>query len=302
MRENTPSGTAYLIAGSLAASGRDPVLARLLPPRGAELGEWVIADTLRNGHLLLWVLRQGWGRGLVRLIERLVLPGIQTHYIVRKRFIEDVTRAALLVGTRQVVNIGAGFDGLCWRLHTEYPEVHFLEVDHPSTQRAKQRVLERRGTLRPNLQLNPADLTGSDLEIVLRACPHFDARRPTVFIMEGLLMYLTTAEAAGLSQAIRRLELPETKVILSFMEPQADGRVNFPQASRFVTWWLRHRAEPFTWGIRREDLPAFLATLGFEQRELADEKVLRKRYLAPVLAKLPLTVGELISVATLRNP
>jgi len=83
------------------------------------------------------------------------------------------------------------------------------------------------------------------------------------------------------------------------MEPQADGRVNFPQASGVVANWLRHRSEPFDWGIRRAELAGFLAELGFVQAELADEEVLRARYLAaPQLSRLPLAVGELISVAT----
>lgn len=301
VRENRPSGTAYLIAGSLLAARRDPVLSGLLPPRGADLGEWVIADTLRNGRLLVWALRQGWGRGLVRVIERRVLPGIQAHYIVRKRFIEDIVRAALLVGDRQVVNIGAGFDSLCWRLHPEHPHVNFLEIDHPGTQRAKQDVLERHGAIRPNLYLDSADLTASRLEVVLGACPQFDALAPTVFVLEALLMYLTEPEVTALFHAIHRLNLPKTIVIFTFMEPQSDGRVNFPQASPFVTWWLQHHAEPFKWGIPRADLPQFLADLGFSQTDLANERVLRERYLPSDMKNPPLAVGELVCVAALKN-
>ena len=44
---------------------------------------------------------------------------------------------------------------------------------------------------------------------------------------------------------------------------------------------LQRHAEPFTWGIPRAELPAFLAAHGFELLDLADENALRDRYLAP---------------------
>jgi Zn-dependent alcohol dehydrogenase len=97
--------------------------------------------------------------------------------------------------------------------------------------------------------------------------------------MEGLTMYLSAEEVAGLFSSIRRLETPDATVAFTFMEPQSDGHVNFPQASRLVTWWLRRRGEPFTWGIGRADVAGFLAELGFQQIEQADEKVLRGSYM-----------------------
>jgi methyltransferase (TIGR00027 family) len=298
VHEHKASGTAYLIAGSLAASGSDPVLSRLLPDNGATLGEWVIAETLRNGRMLLWALRQSWGRAIVRLIERFVLPGIQTHYIVRKRFIEDAVRASLQDGYRQVVNVGAGFDSLCWRLHTEFPSVRFVELDHPSTQGEKSKVLEKHGRMNGNLHLQPADLTRVDLETALRECPRFDASQPTLFVIEGLTMYLTDAEIKGLFRSIRNLQLPKARVIFTFMEPQGNGSVNFPQASRVVAWWLSRRAEHFKWGIHRDLLPGFLATQGFQISELVNDGDLRCRYMDdPIFARTPLAVGELACVS-----
>ncbi|HLJ53945.1 MAG TPA: SAM-dependent methyltransferase [Chthonomonadaceae bacterium] len=301
MHSEAPSGTATLIAGSFAAAGRDPVVSAILPAKSSELGAWVIGDTYPNGRLLLWALRQGWGRAIARLVERLVLPGIQAHYIVRKRFIEDAARAALELGAGQVVNVGAGFDSLCWRLHSDYPAVQFVEIDHPATQRTKRQVLDAHCTLGPNFTLVPADLTVTDLGKALIDSARFDPALPTIFVVEGLLMYLTEQEARRLFGAVGSLRLPEATVVFTFMEPLADGRVHFPHASPFVNWWLRRRGEPFQWGIRREALPAFLAEQGFEQIDFADEGLLRQRYLAaPRLAGLPLAEGELIAIAKIK--
>jgi len=84
VQETKASGTAYLISASLAVSGRDPLLSQIVPSQTVALSEWVIEDTLPNGRLLLWASEAG-GPGFVRIVERIVLPGIQAHYIVRKR-------------------------------------------------------------------------------------------------------------------------------------------------------------------------------------------------------------------------
>src|SRR5687767_1113756 len=173
MRANAPSSTAYLIAASVAFSARDPYLSSLIPSQAAPFCDWALADSLPYGRRLLWALQQGWFRALIHLLERVTLPGIQAHYLVRKRAIEEITRGTLQEGVRQVVVLGAGFDSLCWRLHTEYETVLFFEVDHPATQEVKRQVLERRAPFRPNLQFLPADFTQSDLETALRASPRF---------------------------------------------------------------------------------------------------------------------------------
>src|ERR1051326_5208581 len=217
MRENAPSATAYLIASSIAYSARDPYLATLLPPQAAPLSDWVLADSLTYGRCLLWALQKPWFRAGLRFLERALLPGIQAHYLVRKRGIEDITRAALQEGIRQVVVLGAGFDSLCWRLHTEYGTTLFCEVDHPNTQRVKRQVLERRALLRPNLWFLPANFTRPDLEMDLRVSPRFHSRLPTLFVMEGLLMYLSPAEVIRLFRTLRLLSSPQSRIAFTFL-------------------------------------------------------------------------------------
>jgi methyltransferase (TIGR00027 family) len=295
MRENAPSATAYLIAASIACSAREPEMAFLVPAHAAALSHWALADGLPHGRALLWALEHRWFRAAIRRLEAALLPGIQTHYLVRKRAIEDAARQALEAGIRQVVVLGAGFDSLCQHLHTEYSTCLFFEMDHPGTQRVKQGVLERRVPLRPNLRFLPIDFTVTDLETELRACPRFRAGLPTLFIMEGLLMYLSPEEVARLFHALGVLAGPDSQTLFTFLEPQPDGSANFPHASPLVSWWLKRRGERFRWGISRDDLPGYLAENGFHCDEILDEGAFRCRYLtAPFQRELPLAEGELL--------
>lgn len=300
MRENTPSATAYVIAASIASSARDPKMAFLVSSHATALSNWVLADSLRFGRLLLWALQKHGFRALARLLERMTIPGIQAHYLVRKRGVEEAALQALEEGVRQVVVLGAGFDSLCWQLHTEFSTCLFFEIDHPKTQKVKREVLERRVPLRPNLQFLSLNFTQTDLEAELNACPRFDCRLPTLFILEGLLMYLRSEEVARLFRSLHHLGCPQTRVLFTFMEPQADGRVNFPQASRLVSWWLRRRGETFQWGIRREALAGYLSEHGFQLTQIIDDAEFRRRYLtAPFQRNLPLANGEFLCFAML---
>jgi O-methyltransferase involved in polyketide biosynthesis len=91
-----------------------------------------------------------------------------------------------------------------------------------------------------------------------------------------------------------------SRVAFTFMEPQANGHVNFRTRSRAVDAWLGWRGEVFKWGIERTALPLYLRERGFSLREIATEETLRRRYLEPNnLAHLPLAAGEYVCVADL---
>src|SRR5437773_12512753 len=94
-------------------------------------------------RLFLKIVRQGWFRPIAKLIERVTIPGILLHYILRKRCVAGLVRSALINGTTQVVIIGAGFDPLSFELHQDFPGARFWEIDHPATHRNTVRALPK---------------------------------------------------------------------------------------------------------------------------------------------------------------
>jgi len=53
----------------------------------------------------------------------MMIPGLMIHYVLRKNAIEKFTRNAIQEGAEQIVNLGAGFDSLLYRLAHELPGV-----------------------------------------------------------------------------------------------------------------------------------------------------------------------------------
>jgi O-methyltransferase involved in polyketide biosynthesis len=146
-------------------------------------------------------------------------PGIW----VRTRFFDDQVMAAVAAGVPQVVICGAGYDDRALRFRS--PGVRFFELDHPATQADKARRLGALGALGasgapgagppsvvlalaapgagpPSVVLAPADFRHDDTVAVLAAAGH-DAARPTLFLCEGLLIYLDQPVVQRLLAALR---------------------------------------------------------------------------------------------------
>lgn len=236
-----------------------------------------------------FALRHAWSRAALNALERLMLPGIITHYLARKLWIETMVRQALARGVTQVVVLGAGFDTLAWRLLRTHPLIHCIELDHPATQSPKLQIL---GST-PNFSCLPIDLGGDSPAAALRSCPAFSADKPTVFIAEGLLMYFGEKRVASLLEELAVLTRPAAEILFTFMEAMPDGSISFRDEHAAISWWLRWQREPFKWGLARDAMPGFLRPLGLSEVRIVDDALLRSQILAPLdLDKLPLARGE----------
>jgi methyltransferase (TIGR00027 family) len=233
----------------------------------------------------------GWSRGPFAslrssLSERFSIPGIRTHYVLRKKIIERETRAAIDEGFRQVVVIGAGFDVLALRLAAEFPLVTFVELDHPATQSAKRTAAEGHGS---DITLVATDLRDEPVNVALKRAK-FDAEEQTVFIVEGVLMYLTEEQVISTLQSIRRA-VQACRLIFSAMESAA-----FSGSTWLAQAWLKRRGEPFRWQITPDGVDSFLTRLGFDVLRIYSAEEIRAE-LPPAASGRHVAAGEFIVVA-----
>jgi len=119
---------------------------------------------------------------------------------------------AISAGARQVVVCGAGYDDRALRFRTT--GVRFFELDHPATQadKAKRARAIESGTA--GLTLVPADFRADDVAAVLSSCGH-DAGRPSLFICEGLLVYLDQPTCERLLAGLRARAAPGSALAVS---------------------------------------------------------------------------------------
>ena len=282
---------------------RDEAVGHLVPLPAAEACGWFVEACSRRARLLLSAMDLTWFRRAVRLIEKVTIPGLFLHYALRKLAIEELARASLAEGFTQVVVLAAGFDTLAVRLHAEFPQVRFIEMDHPATQAVKEKVLREHGVVGSNLSFVSIDLADGDLGDRLRAVPGFAANLRTLFVGEGILVYLSGAQVSALFEALRRCVEADARFLFTVMGRRPDGSIGFRSSTPLTDWWLRLKGEPFKWGLEPRRLGSFLSERGFRPLSWVTHEELREKHLgvAP-LRRIPSAAGEAICLAEAGQP
>ena len=275
-----PSSTARLIARSLLFLAQEKRFLELMPPGMLEGTSCFAADNPEARERLARRLRTPVVRLFVKAVEALVLPGIQIHYLLRKLALEALIRDSLANATRQVVVLGAGLDTLAGRLHHEFPDARFLEVDHPATQRAKIELMHDWLAPGPNLYFLYGDLAEQTLDKLLLESPHFEPESPTLFLAEGLLMYLPVEQIDSILAFVSSHH-PANRIAFTYMENQPPaGKPGFEGFRWFTNAWLRWKNEPFTWGLSRNEVESFVRQRDLQLLEHLNATYLRERFLS----------------------
>ncbi|BBB65497.1 hypothetical protein UNDYM_1244 [Undibacterium sp. YM2] len=273
MKTDQASNTALIVAAGVQMLARDPTYRDLVPASMAAHGQRL----LRASHPRLSSLTaRHWFRSLAYTAAKFTLPGILQHYVLRKILIREYVARAITAGTRQIVLLGAGYDTLCMELATQYPDLKLIEIDHPATQAVKRAAAGVPGaavasatTVTHRIHYIAAELGKQKLNEVLSNCKAFNPDIKTLFIAEGLLMYLTSDDIASL---LKQMQMAATKTALVFtwMEIQANGQANFRPASKIIDFFLRKKAEPFLSGMQQDRVPVFLKQLGYAMQDLKE--------------------------------
>jgi len=127
---------------------------------------------------------------------------LRPNIAARTRFFDTQVLASISMGVHQVVICGAGYDDRALRFRAS--GVRFFELDHPATQTDKVKRLRTMKADTQGLTLVPADFQSDDVITLLHASGH-DASQPTLFICEGLLVYLDQQTCIRLLAGLRSL-------------------------------------------------------------------------------------------------
>ncbi|MFT3928252.1 MAG: SAM-dependent methyltransferase [Myxococcales bacterium] len=219
MREDTPSVTAMFVAYARAVGTHEPELSRACQDPIAERivpKPW--SNVLRAARLAPRAPQR------FRDLRRLTL-GLIDHLALRTGVIDRALRSALASGVRQVVLLGAGLDARAHRIQ-DLRDATVFEVDHPSTQTLKIRKAAGLPVLAKDLRYAPCDFEKVSLEQALLA-QGFEPGQPSIWIWEGVTMYLDESAVEGSLERIARLSAPGSTVIATYVTPKiiASGSV-----------------------------------------------------------------------------
>jgi len=102
--------------------------------------------------------------------------------------------------------------------------MNFFELDHPATQTDKVRRLHDMGVDMRGLTLIPADFQRDDSAELLHAHGHI-AGQPTLFVCEGLLVYLDRQSVLRLLGGLRSVAAPGSTLAASLAVLRAEANL-----------------------------------------------------------------------------
>lgn len=261
MKAARPSLTAAWVAAARTFGTLLPEELQLArDPYGAAFAKTRLPERLAGSRL---------GRALA------LRPGLGTWVLymqIRTRVLDDHVRAFVAAHPDgQLVLLGAGYDCRALRLD-ELASMPVFEIDHPATQRRKQRVLGKLGVTAPvhyvawEFEHQPMTELGAAL-----AAAGFAPDRPSLTIWEGVTMYLSEGAIDASLRAVHAWSAPGSQLAMTYFERT---RIDQPSPMmRLVRTAVRAGGEPFVWGWQAEELPPYLAARGFvvkENRSLDD--------------------------------
>ena len=199
---------------------------------------------------------------------------IRSHVVLRSRFAEDSLRDATRRGATQYVLLGAGLDTFAYRQPDWASALAIIEVDHPSSQSDKRRLLEAAGVAIPtNVRYAAIDFEHETLAAGLRRC-HVDFAQPTFFSWLGVTMYLTREAIDGVLATIASFS-SGSEVVLTFAQPAEPE----DHGSRFFAERAAAAGEPWLSYFEPAELEAVLRAHGFSDvRFLTRDTAIRQYY------------------------
>lgn len=264
MQPNTVSSTARLIAKATILNAHDKDTRHLVPPEASELSQAFLRGSSWTDRNFSSLVKLPGVPALLYALEKLIKPGLSAHYALRKQYIEELVCGRLDRGDySQVVVVGCGFDTLALRQGNRYQNVQFFEIDSPALIAEKSGAVTAGRGKPHNLHFQALDESGSILK-TLSPLSEFATVAPTLFVIEGVLMYLQHDEVKQLFHELGTIPRG-SGLIFTFLQPiGAYAPEDRPLAERVADLWLKQKGESYLWSVTSEQIRSLCQEVGLE--------------------------------------
>lgn len=218
--------------------------------------------------------------GLVRrLFTAFMAPaGVYEYVVARTKYIDAVVEDCLAAGFGQVVLLGAGFDSRAVRFHDRNPGAVFFELDAGITQAAKIAQLKKRNIAVPeSLQFIAIDFDRQSMAERLKA-HGFQVGGKSLFILEGLIMYLQAEAIRDTFATIRALSGPAGLAVFDFIYSSVLRRENTLYGEKALYDRVNRFGEAWRFGIEAGGVDEFARSMGLKLSALKTAGDLERDY------------------------
>ncbi|HWQ47400.1 MAG TPA: class I SAM-dependent methyltransferase [Methanosarcina sp.] len=209
--------------------------------------------------------------------ERL-FPGLGNSIRARVRYFDDFVKKSIDGGFRQLVILGAGYDTRAYRIEGLKGKIRVFEVDHPDTQSVKiEKIKKIFGALPGHVTYVPVDFETEALGERLVA-QGYDRSLKTLFLMEGLVMYIPPeAVDKTLSFIVRNSGKGSAILFDYYPESLVDGSCEL-EVEKNIHNYLVQIGEPLKFGLKEGMVEPFLIERGFSGIQNVTAEEYKKMY------------------------
>ena len=226
------------------------------------------------------VVRTLFGASLGRAFYRRFLAprGLYEYVIARTKYIDAAFHQALHDRFAQVVLFGAGFDTRALRFQADLRDTEVYELDVPITQQAKLgRYRERRLAAPANLRFVAIDFDRESIAQKLHEAG-FHAGLRSLFVLEGVLMYLMPESVDATFRTLQTLAGPGSRVVFDYVRASVLRGEETLYGEKGARRAVADVNEAWHFGLDPERVPTFLSTYGFTVTDHQDAAGLERLF------------------------
>lgn len=222
------------------------------------------------------LLKSGW---LFKLFSRRFFPnGIYEYVIARTGYFDALFIEALEHDFSQILIFGAGFDSRALRFSKLNKGTRIFELDAPITQQEKLKAyLSKRLVIPDSLVLVPINFNRESLaEKTTRA--GFIAGKKTLFLLEGVTMYLSQAAIESTFRFIADVSGKGSLVVFDYIYSGVLRRENKYYGEKDIYKTVEKVGEEWTFAFEESEVEHFLGRYGFLVKDHSGTQELEDRY------------------------
>ena len=212
------------------------------------------------------------------IFHNIVLPsGMYEYIIARTKYIDRVFQKAIVESFDQIVLLGAGFDSRALRFLNK-SKTKVFELDSQKTQETKLRRLRRKNiNSHPNIYYIPVDFNQEYMSKKL-IVGGFSMNKKTLFILEGLTMYLDNESINRIFTLIDSFSGAGSEIIFDYIYQSVLWKENTYYGEDEMHNMTARTHEPWTFGLEKEDVEQFLKKYHFNLLENNDARDLENSF------------------------
>lgn len=206
------------------------------------------------------------------------LPGLSSSIIARVRYFDDIVNESIGNGLQQLVILGAGYDTRAYRIRGLEEKVKVFELDHPNTQNfKKEKIREIFGTLPDHVTYVPIDFETQKLGQILLE-NGYDKSLQTLFIMEGLIMYIPPEAVDETLNFIVNNSGKGSQILFDYYPESVVNGTTALAVGQNIRNFLIQLEEPLQFGIEEGTSEKFLSSYGFSKIQNVTSAYYKKAY------------------------